>query len=114
MNRPERETSMKETRRMQRLLRGWRGLLLAAMAAAASGLSACSAPQTERSTGVLGYGTPDVSSFTGVDQAGGLQAELDRCRQASESDVASQTQGLVAACRQLERTRRNQPGNTVR
>ena len=99
---------------MQRLFRGWRGLTLAAISAAVSGLSACSAPQTERSTGLLGYGTPDVSSFTGVDQAGGLQAELDKCRQASEADVASQTQGLVAACRQLQRTQRNQPGNTVK
>lgn len=62
---------------------------------------------------MLGYGIPSVSTYMGDDQAGGLQAELDQCRQVSQAGPAIQTQGLAAACSQLQRTRRNQPGNTV-
>ncbi len=98
---------------MQRLFTVRRGLAIATVYATALGLAACSAPQASSGTGMLGYGTPGVSAFMGDDQAGSFQAELDRCRQVSHADAATQTQGLVTACRQLQRTLRNQPGNTV-
>ena len=98
---------------MQRVSRGWRGLTIAAVSAAALSLGGCSAPQTDSGTAMRGYGTPSVSAFMGADQTGGLQAELDKCRQVLQADAAARTAGLVAACRQLQRTQRNQPGNTV-
>jgi hypothetical protein len=98
---------------MQLLFRVRQGLTVAAVFAAALGLAACSGQQASSGTGMLGYGTPSVSSYTGDDQAGGLQAELDKCRQVSQADAARQTRGLAAACSQLQRTVRNQPGNAV-
>lgn len=92
---------------------GQRGLAIAAVFAAALGLAACSGPQAGGGTGMQGYGTPGVSTFMGNDQAGSLQAELERCRQVSQADASTQAPGLVAACRQLQRTQRNQPGNTA-
>ena len=62
---------------------------------------------------MLGYGTPSVSTYVGANQTGGLQAELDQCRQVPQTGATTQTQGVSAACRQLQRTLRNQPGNTV-
>lgn len=98
---------------MQRLFTVRHGLAVATISAAALGLSACSAPQATSGTGILGYGTPSVSSYVGENEAGSLQAELDQCRRVSQADTATQTQGLPAACRQLQHTLRNQPGNTV-
>ena len=98
---------------MQRLFTVRRGLTVAVVCAAALGLTACSAPQATSGTGILGYGTPSVSSYMGENQGGSLQAELDQCRQVSQVDAVSQTQGLPAACRQLQHTQRNQPGNIV-
>lgn len=77
------------------------------------GLAACSGPQTGKNTGVLGYGTPDISNYVGDDQTKSLQAQLDRCSKVPQAGAASQTQGLAAACGQLQRTMRNQPGNAV-
>ena len=98
---------------MQRLFTVRRGLTVAVVCAAALGLTACSAPQAASGTGILGYGTPSVSSYMGENQGGSLQAELDQCRQVPQVDAVSQTQGLPAACRQLRHTQRNQPGNIV-
>lgn len=94
---------------MQRLFTVRQGLAVAAVLS----LAACSGPQASSGTGMLGYGTPSVSTYVGDNQAGGLQAELDQCRQVPQAGAAMQTQGLAAACRQLQRTLRNQPGNTV-
>jgi len=63
---------------------------------------------------VLGYGTPGVSAYMAADQPGGLRAELDRCRGVPQAGAAMEAQGLGAACDQLHRTMRNQPGNAVR
>jgi hypothetical protein len=104
---------MKGINQMQRWFTVRQVLAVAAVFAAVSGLAACSAPPASSGTGTLGYGTPSVSAFMGADQAGGLQAELDKCRQVSQADAATQPQGLLAACRQLQRTLRNQPGNSV-
>ena len=77
------------------------------------GLGACAAAPPRTGTAILGYGTPGVSSYVQGDEATSLQAQLDRCRQVSDPAAASQTQGLAAACGQLRRTLRNQPGNAV-
>ncbi len=87
------------------------GRLLPLLAAAVS-LGACSGQPT-KDPRVLGYGTPGVSSYVQDDQAASLQAQLERCDQVSLADAASETQGLAAACGQLKRMLRNQPGNTV-
>lgn len=76
-------------------------------------LSACSGQQAGKGTGMLGYGTPGVSSYVEDSQATSLQAQLDRCSKVPQAGAASQTQGLPAACGQLQRTLRNQPGNAV-
>lgn len=99
---------------MQRLLTVQTGLSAAAVLAAALSLAACSAPQASSGAGMLGYGTPSVSSYMGDDQAGDLQAELDRCHQLSQAGFLGQPHGLTAACDQLHRTLRNQPGNSVK
>ena len=98
---------------MQRLFMVRQGLAVAAISAAVFGLAACSSPQASSGTGMLGYGTPGVSTFMRDDQAGGLQAELDQCHRVPQDGAVIQTQGLAAACRQLQRTLRSQPGNTV-
>ena len=76
------------------------------------GLSACAASPTGTS-GMLGYGTPGVSTYMAAQQPDGLQAELDRCRGVPQTSASTETQGLAAACSQLHRTMRNQPGNSV-
>ena len=63
---------------------------------------------------MLGYGTPGVASYMGDGQAGSLQARTGQCQQVSHGGAAAQTSGLAAACSQLHRTLRNQPGNSVR
>lgn len=76
-------------------------------------LAACSGPQRNKDAGLLGYGTPGVSTFGREMPASTLQEELDRCSRVSQTEAVSQTQGLPAACAQLHRTVRNQPGNTL-
>lgn len=75
------------------------------------GLAACaqSPPQTDK--GMLGYGTPDVSAY--ADGGTTLQAQLETCRSVPRPSSPGQTQGLAAACAQLDRMMRNQPGNSV-
>ena len=77
------------------------------------GLGACASSSPRTDTAILGYGTPGVSSYVQGDEATSLQAQLDRCREVSDPAAASRTQGLAAACGQLRRTLRNQPGNVV-
>ena len=88
------------------------GRLLAALIAAAA-LGACSGPPSNKTAGPLGFGTPGVSSVMQESPAATLREELDRCSRVQRTRAASQTQGMPAACAQLERTARNQPGNTV-
>ena len=61
----------------------------------------------------LGYGTPGVSAYVRNDEDNSLQAMLARCNGVAQASAASETRGLPAACGQLQRTLRNQPGNTV-
>lgn len=75
-------------------------------------LGACSAAPSPSSE-ILGYGTPGVSAYVHDDKDSSLQAQLDRCGQVPQAATASQTQGLPAACGQLRRTIRNQPGNSA-
>lgn len=76
-------------------------------------LGACSGPPVAKTGQVLGYGTPGVSNYVKDDQDISLQAQLERYDQVQHAGAASQTEGLPAACGQLQRTVRNQPGNTV-
>ncbi len=79
----------------------------------AASLGACS-PSSPRTNGeMLGYGTPGVSAYVSGDNDASLQAQLARCDQVPQAGSASQTQGLPAACGQLRRTLRSQPGNSV-
>ena len=79
-----------------------------------AGLAACSASAPNKDVGLLGYGTPGVSSYVQNDRDSTLEAELERCRGVGLSDAPGQTRSLGAACNQLRRTARNQPGNAVR
>jgi len=90
----------------------WR-LKLLTMGLALATLSACSTTLPLRTTGMLGYGTPGVSAYVPDDNASSLQAQLDRCDQVPQAGATGQTQGLPAACGQLRRMVRNQPGNSV-
>ena len=80
--------------------------------ALALGLAACAGPGQDPAPGLLGYGTPGVSAYVRDDEATSLQAQLERCRGVSP-EVEGRTEGLPAACGQLRRTYRNQPGNAV-
>ena len=82
--------------------------------AAAAGLGACSGPPMAKPGETLGHGTPSVDSYLRDGQDSSLQAMLARCGRIPQAPAASQTQGLPAACAQLQRTLRNQPGNAVR
>jgi len=77
------------------------------------GLAACGATPSQKHTEMLGFGTPAVSAYAPDDDALSLQAQLERCERVPQAGSASQTQGLAAACDQLRRTVRNQPGNSV-
>lgn len=77
-------------------------------------LAACSAGPSGPHAGMRGYGTPGVESYVSTDQARDLQAQLHACRDVPLEGAAAQTKGLPAACGQLQRTVRNQPGNAVR
>lgn len=81
--------------------------------AAALSLAACATSPEIGSGKVLGYGTPGVSRYVHDDRDDTLQAQLDRCNQVPQAGVTGETQGLPAACGQLRRTLRNQPGNTA-
>lgn len=82
-----------------------------------AGVAACSASAPNKDGGLLGYGTPGVSGYVQDGRDSTLQAELERCRGVGLPDAAGQagrqTGGLEAACNQLRRTARNQPGNAV-
>ncbi len=86
---------------------------LTALLVALPALGACSGPTTSREAGLLGYGTPGVSTYRQGAPASTLQEELDRCNRVPQAGAASQTEGLPAACAQLHRTLHNQPGNTL-
>ena len=88
------------------------GRIAAALVATAA-LGACSGPQISKQAGLLGYGTPEVSTYGQGAPASTLQEELDRCSGVPQTAATSQTQGLPAACNQLRHTVRNQPGNSV-
>lgn len=79
-----------------------------------AGVAACSGPAPNKEAGPLGYGTPGVSGYVRDGQDSTLQAELERCRGVGLPDAAGQARSLEAACDQLRRTARNQPGNAVR
>lgn len=76
-------------------------------------LAACAPSSPYKVAGRLGYGTPSVSAYVEGERDSTLQAELRRCERVGEPAPAGQTQGLPAACDQLRRTVRNQPGNAV-
>jgi len=76
-------------------------------------LAACGRPPQAAPGAILGYGTPGVSSYVPAVDADSLQALLDRCRQVPDIHRSPRPQTIEAACDQLQRTRRNQPGNTV-
>ena len=80
----------------------------------AGGLAACSGHTAGIPSTKLGFGTPGVDRYAAGSQATTLQAQLDQCRQIPQTNVAGQTDSLAAACQQLQRTQRNQPGNAVR
>ena len=76
-------------------------------------LTGCAqAPQVQPGQ-VLGYGTPGVSTYLPADEATTAQALLDRCRTTYPPVPNPTPQTFEAACDQLRRTARNQPGNTV-
>ena len=75
-------------------------------------VAGCAAPPAAPPGTILGYGTPGVSSYVPAGEASDLNALMARCRQVP-SDPAPPPQTLAAACDQLRRTARNQPGNTV-
>jgi hypothetical protein len=77
------------------------------------GLAACGATPLQTHAGMLGFGTPGVSAYAPDGDAPSLQAQLERCERVPQAGSAGQTQGLPAACNQLRRTVRNQPGNSV-
>lgn len=87
----------------------------AALAVAALlGLAGCdTGRQQNPSPGLLGYGTPDVSTYVPADRATSLQAMRASCEGVPPADPSA-TQGLPVACDQLRRTLHNQPGNATR
>lgn len=76
-------------------------------------LNACAGPPTVPAGGMLGYGTPGVSSHLRDGAGETVQALLERCRTVPAATSASAPQTLEAACDQLRRTSRNQPGNAL-
>lgn len=79
----------------------------------ALGLASCAGPGRDAAPGLLGYGTPGVSAYMPEDRAASLQAMRASCEGVPPADPSA-TQGLPAACDQLHRTLRNQPGNAAR
>ena len=93
-----------------RFISRWAGTVVLALSAS---LAACSPSSPYKDAGRLGYGTPSVSSYVVGERYSTLQAELKRCERVGQPAPAGQTEGLAAACDQLRRTARNQPGNSV-
>lgn len=88
--------------------------IVLALIPAVLGLSACSAGSPGPHAGMLGYGTPSVAAYVPADEGASVRAELQLCDRVPPPGSAGRTQGLPAACDQLRRTLRNQPGNGVR
>lgn len=81
---------------------------------AAAALAACATQPAQVGERHLGYGTPGVSAYLDPEQATDLRAIEARCAAVPQTaSTASQIEGLPAACAQLRRTGRNQPGNSV-
>lgn len=80
---------------------------------AALSLASCATDTVQPQSGMLGFGTPGVSAYTAEGDRPSLQAELDQCGRVPQTASASPVRGLPAACDQLRRTSRNQPGNSV-
>lgn len=87
--------------------------LTSATLAAAFALAGCAGQQPRQPPGLLGYGTPDVSTYVPAKRAASLEALRTSCDGVPAADPSA-TQGLPAACDQLHRTQHNQPGNAVR
>lgn len=86
-----------------------RSLLLATLS-----LTACAGPPRAAPGSMLGYGTPGVESYVPPEQGGSLDALLARCQGVTApAALPPRPQTLEAACDQLHRTVRNQPGNAV-
>lgn len=77
------------------------------------GLAACNVTPLQTQPGMRGFGTQGVSAYAPDGDAPSLQAQLERCERLPQAGSAGQTQGLPAACDQLRRTIRNQPGNSM-
>jgi hypothetical protein len=88
-----------------------RGFLAALLAAAL--LTAYAGPPSVPANGILGYGTLGVSSYLNAGQGDSLGSLMERCRTVSASAGLPRPQSLEAACDQLHRTARNQPGNSI-
>lgn len=79
-----------------------------------SALAACAGDQSAARPDLRGVGTPSVASHMTAEQATDLQALLERCRQVPwQSSTPPRPQTVEAACDELHRTVRNQPGNSV-
>ena len=102
---PEGHAVTAPDRRMMRILAVF-------TAAGCAGCAGCAGPPAVPPGGMLGYGTPGVSSYMPAAGAVDLQALTARCR-GVPLETAPPPQTLAAACDQLRRTSRNQPGNTV-
>jgi len=85
---------------------------VAAMLAVSLGLAGCAEQPNGQAPGPLGYGTPDVSTYVPANRADNLRAMRARCEGVPPAEPTA-TQGLPAACDQLRRTQRNQPGNSM-
>ncbi|MXP65299.1 hypothetical protein E0493_18285 [Roseomonas sp. M0104] len=87
-------------------------LVLALLAVAT--LAACAKPQPVPQPGLLGVGTPGVASHMPAEEPTSVQALLERCGpMPPESGTPPRPQSFAAACEELQRTLRNQPGNSV-
>ena len=92
---------------------GWKLGRLAPFVAMAAALGACSGASMSKSDETFGYGTPGVSAYGQNGENESLQAMLARCSGVPQTSAASEVRGLPAACGQLQRMLRNQPGNTA-
>lgn len=85
---------------------------VAVVLAASLALAGCAGQPHGQAPGPLGYGTPDVSTYVPANRADNLRAMRARCEGVLPAEPVA-TQGLPAACDQLRRTQRNQPGNSM-
>lgn len=87
---------------------------LFAASCALAGLSGCAAPAPAPSGEMPGFGTPGVESMLPAGAAPDLASLLRYCDAAAPASPAvPRPRSLAAACDQLRRTRRNQPGNAA-